>query len=471
MKFVFGIILSMVLIVEANVNAFAKTKVVPQASRQIQLSFAPLVKKTAPGVVNVYTSKIVRTRQMTPLFNDPFFQQFFGGRLQDQRLGAQKQVQNSLGSGVIIDGHGIIVTNNHVIEGAESIKVVLADRREFEARLVGTDKRTDIAVLKIEPHGEALPYLQFSDPDSLEIGDLVLAIGNPFGVGQTVTSGIVSAKARTNISSSDLNSFIQTDAAINPGNSGGALIDMNGRLVGVNTAIFTKSGGSNGIGFAIPVNMVSHVVKSLLNSGDVVRPWLGAIGQNVTANIAQALGLSRPIGVMVTSVYDLGPAHKAGVKTGDVLLSINGHELADLQDLRFRIATLNVGDTANVKVMRRDGQSVLKMTMESPPETPKMDERVLRGRHPFDGALVANLSPKLTDQIGLSHTLKGVIVLKLDPNKTAAQVGLNSGDIVLKINNQVITSTKQLSQLLKTPMNGWLIALQRGGRKIKLVVR
>ena len=449
----------------------AQDKSVPQTKMQVQLSYAPLVKKTAPAVVNIYTAKTVRTRQVQPLFNDPFFRQFFGDQLRRTVPGPKRKVQNSLGSGVLIGNDGVIVTNNHVIEGAEEIKVALSDRREFSARVLGRDKRTDIAVLKIDAEGEELPFLRLSNSDQLEIGDLVLAIGNPFGVGQTVTSGIVSAMARNNTGVSDLNSFIQTDAAINPGNSGGALVDMQGRLVGVNTAIFSKSGGSLGIGFAIPVNMVSHVVQSLLTSGNVVRPWLGAAGQNVTSDIAQALGMKRPYGVMVTTVHDQGPAKRVGVKVGDVLLSINGHELDDVQDLRFRIATLSVGEVAKVSVMRRGGKVQLDMTLDAPPEIPKRDETVLQGRHPFGGARVANLSPALADQLGLPHVLTGVIILQLDRTGSAARLGFEAGDIVRKINGDPVLGVRTLAAMVQDPRSGWLIVFERGGRQLKLVVR
>lgn len=450
--------------------AFAQEKVVPQSQGQVQLSYAPLVKKTAPAVVNVYTAKTVRTRQVSPLFNDPFFRRFFGGQLPSEP-GPKRKVQNSLGSGVIIDATGVIVTNNHVIEGAEEIKVVLSDRREFEARVVGRDDRTDLAVLKVDMGDETLPYLELSNSDQLEVGDLVLAIGNPFGVGQTVTSGIVSALARNNVGVSDLNSFIQTDAAINPGNSGGALIDLTGRLVGVNTAIFTKSGGSHGIGFAIPSNMVAHVVKSLLASGDVVRPWWGASGQDVTAEISRTLGMERPLGVMVTSIYPGGPAERAGLQVGDIIVAIEDYETVNAQDLRFRIATQSVGGLVKVDILRQGGKRSLQMAMEAPPEVPKRDETLLRGRHPFDGAVVANLSPALADEVGLAHTTTGVIVLELDRTKSAARVGLELGDIVRKLNGEAVQDVNHLVSLIKNPASGWLIRLERGGRDINLVVR
>ena len=450
--------------------ALAENKVVPETQGQVQLSFAPLVKKTAPAVVNVYTAKTVSTRQVSPLFNDPFFRRFFGDRALTAP-GPKRKVQNALGSGVIIAADGVIVTNNHVIEGADEIKVVLSDRREFEARVVGRDERTDLAVLKLDMQGERLPFLELSDSDIVEVGDLVLAIGNPFGVGQTVTSGIVSALARNNVGVSDLNSFIQTDAAINPGNSGGALVNVSGHLVGINTAIFTKSGGSHGIGFAIPSNMVDHVVKSLLASGDVVRPWWGAAGQDVTSDIAGALGMDRPLGVMVTSIYPQGPAERAGLKVGDVIVGINNHETANAQDLRFRIATQPIGGTAEIKVMRRGGLVILPMAMEAPPEIPPRDKTLLRGAHPFGGSVVANLSPALADEVGLPQVITGVIILELDPSGSAIRLGFEPGDIIRKLNGEEVQSVDHLQSLIKTPASGWLISVERGGQDMNLVIR
>jgi len=454
-----------------TVPAYAQQKVVPQSAGEIHLSYAPLVKKTAPAVVNVFTAKTVRTSRYVPLFDDPFFRRFFGDGAQRSVPGPKKKVQNTLGSGVLIDPDGLVVTNNHVLEGAEEIKVVLNDRREFSAKILGKDERTDIAVLKLDLRGEKLPFLRFSNSDDVEIGDLVLAIGNPFGVGQTVTSGIVSALARTAAGVSDLNSFIQTDAAINPGNSGGALVDLNGDLVGVNTAIFTKTGTSNGIGFAIPANMVDRVVSSLVTSGNVVRPWLGAKGQGVTADIAESLGMARPYGVLITSVYPNGPALRGGLKVGDVLLSINGKEIRDASDLRFRVATLAVGGTTKLGLMRRGGAETLEIDLQAPPEVPLRKEILLRGNHPFSGAVVANLSPKLADELGLEHEKTGVIVMALDRKGSAARIGFQRGDIILKVNGAPVTSTQELADLLRETASTWVIRIERGGRKSNIVIR
>ena len=280
----------------------------PSSPNEVRLSYAPVVQRVAPAVVNVYAAKTVSVRN--PLFDDPIFRRFFG-----MPGGSGEQVQRSLGSGVLIDASGLVVTNNHVIEGADQVKVSLSDKREFEAEMVLKDARSDLAVLRIKARNERFPALEFSDSDALEVGDIVLAIGNPFAVGQTVTHGIVSAVARTQVGITDYQFFIQTDAAINPGNSGGALVDMTGRLVGINTAIFSRSGGSQGIGFAIPANMVRVVVASAKSGGSTVkRPWLGARLQAVTPEIAESLGLKRPTGALIASVGAAGPGRASGAE-------------------------------------------------------------------------------------------------------------------------------------------------------------
>src|SRR6187200_3429693 len=289
-------------------SAVAQERRVPMQS-ELRLSYAPVVQQVAPAVVNVYAAKVVQNRN--PLLDDPIFRRFFG-----VPGGLGNQVQRSLGSGVIVDAGGLIVTNNHVIEGADEVKVSLADKREFEASLVLKDPRTDLAILRIKDGRERFPVLDFADSDALQVGDVVLAIGNPFGVGQTVTHGIVSALARTQVGVSDYQFFIQTDAAINPGNSGGALVDMTGKLVGINTAIFSRSGGSQGVGFAIPANMVQVVVASARSGGGAVkRPWLGAKLQAVTPDLADRFDLKRPAGAVVTNVAAASPAARAGIKT------------------------------------------------------------------------------------------------------------------------------------------------------------
>ena len=291
-------------------------RIAPQSQAQLQFSYSPLVKRAAPAVVNVYAERMVRQR--SPFAGDPFFERFFG-----QQAPGRSRKQSSLGSGVIVDSSGIVVTNNHVIDGADEIKIALADGREFASRLLLKDERADLAILKIDGD-EPFAALDYSDSDKLEVGDIVLAIGNPFGIGQTVTSGIVSALARNQVNLSEFGFFIQTDAAINPGNSGGALIDMNGRLVGINTAIFTRTGASIGIGYAIPANMVRAVVDAA-KSGDerFTRPYIGASFSPVTSDMAEALGMKQAFGAIVTAVVEGGPAHTGGLKVGDIVLRMN----------------------------------------------------------------------------------------------------------------------------------------------------
>ena len=445
----------------------ALTAEVPRTADQIRLSFAPLVKKAAPAVVNVYSRKVVKRRQVSPLFNDPFFRRFFG---EGFGLGRQKpRVQNSLGSGVIVRADGLIVTNEHVIEGAEQITIVLADRREFDAVIVGTDERTDLAVLEVDTGGEKLPFLEFRNSDNLEVGDLVLAIGNPFGVGQTVTSGIVSAVARTQVGISDLNSFIQTDAAINPGNSGGALVSMDGRLVGINSAIFSKSGGSLGIGFAIPSNMVHSVIIGLGQGGRLVRPWLGAGGQQVSADMAVSLGMEHPAGVLINDVHDRGPADRAGLRVGDVVLAVNGRPVDDPQGLKFRIATLAVGDSAELTVWRRERERVLRLALKAPPEDPPRDVTILTGPHPLSGAKVANMSPALADELGLDAFETGVFIMGIRRGSPAARLRFRSGDYVLAVNGRDVDSVRRLARRMEKRVDQWRITLRRAG-KIRNVV-
>ncbi len=465
-----ALIMVSAVVVPVPVQAQSQNKQVPANLNMVQLSFAPVVRETAPAVVNIYTAKTVRVRRYEPLFNDPFFQQFFGGQLRRAVPGPKTKVQNSLGSGVIVQADGTIITNHHVIEGAEEIKVVLTDRREFPASVVGFDQRTDLAVLKVDTGGEALPVLELSDSDNLEVGDLVLAIGNPFGVGQTVTSGIVSGLARTRTGISDLNSFIQTDAAINPGNSGGALVGVDGRLIGINTAIFSKSGGSMGIGFAIPSNMVRSVLAGIQEGGRAIRPWFGASGHGVTQELAKSFGLDRPVGVAITRLYSGGPAERGGLAVGDVVLSINDHEVTDPLDLRFRIATLTVGETAPVVVWRRGREVKLFLPLEAPPQDRPANETLLKGPQPIAGAVIANMSPALADELGVSGDLSGVMIMKLINNTNAHRVGFKPGDFLVKINEFKILSVADVIKALEASNKRWNITIKRGGREISMVL-
>ena len=446
--------------------ALAQSARVPSSDGEIKLTFAPVVKRTAPAVVNIYTRRVVQQR-VPGLFNDPFFRRFFGDNF-TQRFGMPRErIQNSLGSGVIVRSDGIVVTNNHVIQDSDEITVVLSDRREFDAEIVGTDERTDLAVLKINDAPADLPALPPGDAESLEVGDLVLAIGNPFGVGQTVTSGIVSAVARSTVGITDFRSFIQTDAAINPGNSGGALVTIDGSLVGINTAIYSQDGGSVGIGFAIPTSMVRVVLNSILKEGRAVRAWLGASGQSVSSEIAEALGLARPLGVVVNQVYENSPAEDAGIKVGDVLTKVNGREILDSENLRYRLATLVVGEQAIVHVMR-DGEPVdVAVRLVSPPEVPPRNETQLSDQlPPFGGSTVANLNPALAEELGVELE-GGVIVLSLKRRSFARQAGLAPGDLLIAINGRNIDTVRSLETELARPARQWSYSIKRGGRVIQ----
>jgi Do/DeqQ family serine protease len=361
-------------------TAPAQDRRLPSSAAELQLSFAPVVKRVAPAVVNVYAARVVENRN--PFMNDPLFRQFFGAV-------PREQVLRSLGSGVIIDPAGLVVTNYHVIEGASEVKVALADKREFDAEVALKDEHSDLAVLRVKVAGERFPVLDFANSDELQVGDVVLAIGDPFGVGQTVTHGIVSALARTQVGISDYRFFIQTDAAINPGNSGGALVDLNGRLVGINSAIYSRSGGSQGIGFAIPSNMVRVVVASAKGgSAAVKRPWLGAKLQDVTPEIAESLGLKRPSGALVASAAADGPAAKAGIKTGDLIVSIDGTAIDDANAFDYRFATKPLGGNAEIGVVRQGKEMVFPVALQTAPDEPR-EQIEIKSRSPFLGTTVA----------------------------------------------------------------------------------
>ncbi|MEM1391460.1 MAG: Do family serine endopeptidase, partial [Pseudomonadota bacterium] len=378
----------------------------------------------------------------------------------------QDRVQNSLGSGVIVSNEGVIVTNNHVIEGADEFLVVLSDRREYQAELILADDRTDLAVLKIDTDREGLPALDFADTRGVEVGDLVLAIGNPFGVGQTVTSGIISATARTDVGVSDYAFFLQTDAAVNPGNSGGALVNTRGELVGVNTAIFSRSGGSNGIGFAIPSEMVKRVVDAAVNEGMIVRPWLGIKGQSVTFDIARAQGLDRPIGVIISEVYDDGPGDEAGLRRGDLVLEIDGREVFDERGLKFLAATRSPGEEAALTVLRGSRERVINVELAPPPGTSEAELVLLEGRHPFTGAEVAELNPRLAEELGRDPFESGILVTRVMRRAYARRI-VQTGDIIRSIDGQPINSIGDLERALNREQGRWTIEIDRNGRTIQ----
>ena len=465
-----AILIALTLIVLSAPAIAAAEERIPENRTQIQLTFAPLVREVAPAVVNIYAKKTVTERSgFGPLFNDPFFKRFFGDRFDFGQ--PRERVQNSLGSGVIVDEDGVVVTNHHVIAGADEVRVVLNDRREFDAEILLSDERTDIAVVKLLEADRDIPHVEFGDSDSLAVGDLVLAIGNPFGVGQTVTSGIVSGLARTSVGISDYQSFIQTDAAINPGNSGGALVGMNGKIVGINTAIFSRSGGSNGIGFAVPANMARAVVESAVEGRPLVRPWIGFAGRDVDVDMANALELETPHGVIVEEIREDGPADEAGLKPGDVIMTIDGKPIGDAQNLRFRLATKGVGETVELGYIRDGESDATQFTLVAPPEEPPRDPVTVQSGAPLAGATFMNLSPALSQEIGMPTDRTGVVIFKVARNSPASRYGMKPGDILLEINGWPIPSTERLREILRNADGGWRILIDRDGKRLSLRVR
>jgi serine protease Do len=454
-------------LVAAIATAAPAADIVPASREALHLSFAPVVKRAAPAVVNVYSRRVIRANPGPgALFNDPLFRRFFGNLAPFGM--PRERIENSLGSGVIVDPTGLIVTNRHVIDGAQEIHVVLADRREFEAKVILSDQRADLAVLRIDAPGERFPILPLGDSDGLQVGDLVLAIGDPFGVGQTVTMGIVSGLARS-IGTNDFRSFIQTDAAINPGNSGGALVDLDGRLVGINSAIFSQSGGSVGIGFAIPSNLVRSVIDAARRGGPVTRPWLGASGQTVTPELARGLRLPSPEGVLIKDVAANGPAAAAGLRDGDVVLSVNDRAVDSPEELRFRIATLASDASARLAVWRGGSRRDLSVALTAPPEVPPRDATRLDGNQPFSGVTVANLNPALDAELGLDDGDTGVIVRQVAPGSIAAELGVEPGDIVLSVNDAEIDSVATLQRAVRTQAP-WHIAIRRQGQRLAFTI-
>lgn len=433
---------------------------VPQSPAEISLTFAPLVREASPAVVNVFTGRTVATRAT------PLEQLLYGVPSQG------RQVQNSLGSGVIVAPDGVIVTNNHVIQGAESFRVVLSDRREYSAELLLADARTDLAVLKIDVGDERLPVLNFADTRDAQVGDLVLAIGNPFGVGQTVTNGIISATARTDVGVTDYAFFIQTDAAVNPGNSGGALINTRGELVGVNTAIYSRTGTSAGIGFAIPAEMVKRVVDAAVHGGTFVRPWLGLAAQSVSFDMARAQGLSRPLGVMVTEVYPDGPAERAGLRRGDLVTEIDGREVYDERGLKFLAAVRNPGERAELAVLRGGRTQTIEVELEPPPGATEADIVLLTGQSVFNGARVIELSPRLAEENGLDPFTKGSgIYVHSVTRGTISRNYFRPGDIIREVNGTQTRTVGQLQDVLSRDARSWDIEIERNGRTIRGTVR
>ncbi len=439
---------------------------VPQSREAIRLSFAPVVKRVAPAVVNVYATSRVQVR--SPFQGDPFFERFFGGGIFG---GPQQRQRSSLGSGVIVDPSGVIVTNNHVVGDATDIKVALSDGRELSATILIKDERTDLAILKIDAGGGNLPVLELGNSDALQVGDLVLAVGDPFGVGQTVTSGIVSAVARTNLGINDFGFFIQTDAAINPGNSGGPLVDMDGRVVGINTAIFSRTGGSIGIGFAIPSDMVRTVVQqAVAGSKSVARPWIGVVCQDVTPDIASSLGLQSPHGAIISHVDQDSPAEKAGLKVGDLITKAGDRDVGDAAAFDYRLAVAGIGNSMALTAWRDGAEKVFNVVAEAEPELSEADLTLIGGHSPLTGAVVADLDASLADRMRIRGADQGAVIVDIEPMSPAARVGFQKGDVVLGAQGENVTTAEQLAKLVETDSRLWRIKFSRDGRVSNIVI-
>ena len=429
-------------------------------------SFAPLVEKTSPGVVNIYAQKRLQSRSAARLLDASAFWRLFRDTL---LFGYGKdRIENSLGSGVIVTPDGVVVTNNHVIEDAEGIAVALTDGRVFRAEILLIDKRSDIAILRITAVGQSLPFIAFGDSDLLRVGDQVIAIGDPFGLGQTVTSGIVSGLARTSVGITDFQFFIQTDAAINPGNSGGAQIDMDGRLVGINTSIYSTSGGSQGLGFAIPSNMVKSIVDSVISHKPLIRPWIGLSGRSVPSKFASLLGLPQGKGVLVTGTYKGGPAEAAGLGIGDVVVSVDGFPVNEFQALRYRIATRVAGGNVNLIVFQQGKFGNVSVALVAPPDVPAENRMWASSTSPFRGAQVASLSPALAEDIGVDSGLSGVVVLEAGVGSGASRLGVSAGDIIRSINDREVKTVEDVLAFRKPAFKPWTLTLTRAGQDITI---
>ncbi|WP_102226346.1 trypsin-like peptidase domain-containing protein [Acidimangrovimonas sediminis] len=444
----------------ASASPVAAEAQVPQNRAQVTLSFVPVVKEAAPAVVNIFAKQVVQ--QQSPFAGDPFFSELF------RELGpGRPRVQNSLGSGVILSSDGLVVSNYHVVGQATQIRVALNDRREFAAHVVLADKRLDLAVLKLEG-AQGLPSLALRNSDTVEVGELVLAIGNPFGIGQTVSNGIISGLARSGLSFGGRGYFIQTDAAINPGNSGGALVGMGGRLVGINSSILTRSGGSNGIGFAIPSNLVAQfLAQAKAGARRFQRPWTGAKAQSVDASLAESLGLDRPEGVLLSAFAAGSPLAEAGLGRGDVVLSIDGFAVNSPQEMQYRLMTLGVGARAQVSYLHRGTRRSASLALKAPPEVPQREAMTITSAgNVFAGLSLSRINPAVIEEMGLPENAHGVVVTRLAGY--ALHTGMKVGDVILAINGQDIQRPAEVAQagFARTPY--WDLRIYRGGRVLPL---
>ena len=436
----------------------AETRI-PQSQAEIAFGFAPLVKQAAPAVVNIYAKRVVEVRE-SPFMGDPFFQNLFRnqGRV-------RPKVQNSLGSGVILSEDGILVTNYHVVGLATDIRVQLNDRREYSAKVLLADQESDLAILMMEDATD-MPFLHLRDSESVEVGELVLAIGNPFGVGQTVTSGIVSGLARSGTATGNARGyFLQTDAPINPGNSGGALVDVNGDLVGVNTSILTRSGGSNGIGFAIPSALVSQFVKQArAGSSSFVRPWAGIGGQPVDSDLADSLGLGRPGGVLVSELHAKSPFANKGFQAGDVVLEVEGQPVNGPAEMIYRMSVAGIGKDVDILAVMGGEPTNVRVPMIAAPDTPDREELTTTRKSALPELTISNINPAVIAEYNLPLNIVGVVVT--NPGKAGGRLGLRPGDVLRQIDGTEIETTADAKSALRQASRSVTMEILRGGQRI-----
>jgi serine protease Do len=453
----------------ASANSPASLKLADSNEGPSKSSFSPVVKAVLPTVVNISSSKVVRTpNQMSGPMMDPFFQQFFGDGSDGRFNIPRERRERSLGSGVIVSPEGYILTNNHVVDGATDIRVTLSDKREFKATIVGTDPKTDVAVLKVDAAN--LPAVTIGDSSRVQVGDYALAIGDPFGVGQTVTMGIVSAKGRTNLGIEDYEDFIQTDAPINPGNSGGALVNDRGELIGINTAILSHgSGGNEGIGFAVPVNLARQVMDQILKNGKVTRAYLGIIPQDVTPAIAKAMGQSEPQGVLVGDVSPDSPAQESGLQRGDIILEVNGKPVADANELRMSISMMQPDATVKLNVVRNGDRRDLSVKLGELP-TPEEHAQVEKNgsESALEGVAVENLDAQTAQELGLPPNAAGVVVTDVSPSSPYADSGLHKGDVIQEVNRQPVKSVAEFENAMRKGSKEPLLLVNRHGSTMYL---
>jgi len=434
--------------------------------------YSAIIDPALPAVVNISSSKVVKRDNNFPgFFDDPFFRQFFGNQFNQQQAEPQTQREYSLGSGVIVNPDGYILTNNHVISGASDVEVFTLDKKKFKAKVVGTDSRTDIAVLKID--ASSLPSLTLGDSSHLKVGDVVFAVGDPFGVGETATMGIVSATGRgLGGAIEHYENFIQTDAAINPGNSGGALLDMHGDLIGINTAILTGgSGGNAGVGFAIPINMARHVMNQIVENGKVIRGHLGVAIQNVDADMAKAFGLSQGGGALVAEVTPGSPAAKAGIERGDVILDLNGQPVTTPDDLSVRISETAPGSTVHLKISRNGQMRNIDVTLGELNEKSEAATNGEAGGAALKGVEVQDLTPSIAQDLGVAGATHGVVISSVDPSSAAASAGLQRGDVIQEVNRKPVNNVQEFHAALHANSgSSVLLLINRGGTTHYLVV-